>query len=263
VKIRLDIEYDGRDFHGWQTQNNVKTIQKHIEDSIMLFLNSWIKKSGGNHAPFTQYMVRLSASGRTDAGVSARAQVASFDWPDGVEFPGSRFITSINGITDPAVSVRNAEVVDDGFDARKKVVSKVYSYCISFRHAPPAIDRERILHVPRCRSTYEELDKICACFTGTHDFTSYRSSDCSSASSVRTIIGIDVLSKKDDKYMIYFHGKGFLKHMIRFMMGDIIRCCTQQLEINDILRMLGEKKRNIAPWCVSPYPLTLEQVFYE
>jgi tRNA pseudouridine38-40 synthase len=262
MKIKLTIEYDGRGFHGWQSQSNLKTIQKHVEDSIIVFLRSLIKKNPAYHLHDKEVKISLTGSGRTDAGVSARGQVASFIWPDLLEFSSPVFIKSLNGITNHSVSILDAETVDDNFDARKSAVSKMYSYCISFRGAPHALDRDRILHVPGCNVSHEILKEICSCFAGMYDFSCYRSSDCSSVHSVRNIFEINVNRTNEEIYMITFHGNGFLKHMIRFIMGDIVRCCKKQLTIEDIKGMLSGKVRKMAPWCVSPFPLTLEKVYY-
>ncbi len=263
MNIKLSIEYDGRGYHGWQSQSSSPSIQSELEDKISIFFTSAAKKvSVEEYESSKNSKIKLIASGRTDAGVSACCQVANFYWADTVPFPEETFIRSINGMTSTAISVLDAEPVSEDFDSRRSVISKMYSYRISFRKVPHAIDRERILHIPGVKKSFESLETIAKTFSGTHDFNAYRSSDCAKKTSVRTIQEVTLEEKSDSSIMLYFKGNGFLKHMIRIMMGDIVRCCREEITVSEVKELLEGAKRRGASLCVEPYPLTLERVYY-
>lgn len=261
MNIKLIIEYDGYDYHGWQKQNSLPTIQKELEDSIAILLNSEIKKNNIYLASCLTN-INLFASGRTDQGVSARGQVANFIWPDEVTFNKDSFLKSINGISGKDISVLDAEIVDESFHARKSARSKIYSYRLSFRIAPHAIDKNKILHLPYINAELRKIDDLLKIFIGTHDFSSYRSSDCAAKTSIRTILNTEITSNTDESINIFIEGTGFLKHMIRMIIGDVIRLLRGQITEAEIEGFLKGEKRNKPPLTLSPYPLTLERVIY-
>lgn len=264
MKIKLILEYDGRNFHGWQRQNSLDTVQGHLEDSLLVYVNSLIKKhaleTGDNLQAIKK--INITGSGRTDAGVSAYAQVASFSWKEDIPFEKKSFIKSLNGITRNDVSILDAELVEDHFDARRSAHSKEYFYTISFRATPHAILRDRILHIPGIKVSSMQMESLIRIFEGTHDFASFRASDCSAKTTCRTILSTGVTVNRDGSCNLHFHGNGFLKNMIRIIVGDIVYCCRKKMTEDQIKKLLSGEKREKAALCVSAYPLVLNRVMY-
>ena len=216
MKVKLDIEYDGEAFSGWQSQPSGQTVQDELDRALAVYLGSLAAKSGVELSTFPH----LKASGRTDAGVHARAQVVSFLWPSGLEFDGCRLVSSLNGITKPGVSICSASEMGDDFDARFSSHLKCYSYYILNRRGRACIDAGRVWHVSA------ELDiaamiSAAKCFVGTHDFSAFQAADCGAKSSVRSIFLSEI--SRQDKFTLAYSivGSGFLKQMVRCIVGTL------------------------------------------
>jgi tRNA pseudouridine38-40 synthase len=205
-RIRMTVAYDGTDFHGWQVQPGLPTIQGVLEEII----------GGMEKKP-----VHVAGSGRTDAGVHALAQVAAITLDNPIPLPN--FLRAVNRLLPPAIRALAAEQVDPAFHPRFDAIAKTYEY--------------RILRVPIC-SPFEwnwvhhhpyplnEEAMMCAArrLEGEHDFTAYAASDERDAegkSKVRTIFD-SRLERKDDRLIYRVRGSGFLKHMVRNIVGTLI-----------------------------------------
>ena len=177
--VRLTVEYCGTGFHGWQFQPGLRTIQGELTRVLEIVLRTRIE--------------RVTASGRTDAGVHARAQVVSFCFDNGnsVTPDMQRMGRAISSIMRGELTVLKAEIVDPNFDARRSPHYKQYSYEIINRSAPIVLLRQRAWHVHRPL----DLDKMAqeaAGLKGTFDFSSFRAANCSAEQPVREILSSEL-----------------------------------------------------------------------
>jgi tRNA pseudouridine38-40 synthase len=182
-RYRLDIEYDGSSFAGWQRQAGQPSVQEAIETAI---------------AGFCGEDVRIRGAGRTDAGVHARGQVAhldlSRDWPEDTVQGALNAHLAMAGA---AVSILTASRADDDFDARFSATARHYLYLILNRRAPPSLERNRVWHVPRALD-HEAMDEAAQAHVGKHDFTTFRSVQCQASSPVRTLERLDIKGEPFD-----------------------------------------------------------------
>jgi tRNA pseudouridine38-40 synthase len=215
TRWKITIEYDGRNYAGFQIQDNVPTVQGELESAL--------KK-------FCQQDIRVTVAGRTDAGVHARGQVAHFDLDyktaEGDERPitGFELAKAINAHLIPQpITVIDAQKVDDDFHARFSAHQKTYLYRVINRPYPLALDQgfawwvKKPLDVPAMRDAAQVL-------LGKHDFTTFRDSACQAKSPVRSIDEIKVESfsiPQGQEIIFMVKGKSFLHHMVRNIVGTL------------------------------------------
>ena len=167
--IKLTIEYDGKDFNGWQKQPNKLNIQGTIEKAI---------------GKITGEEVDLQASGRTDRGVHAISQVANFKTNS--KLPIEKFPIAINSNIKSSIRIKKAEEVDEKFHSRLSCKKKTYRYVINNSKYGSSIYRNLETHIP-IKLDIEKMKAAVKYFEGEHDFKAFRASGTSSKSSVRTI----------------------------------------------------------------------------
>lgn len=202
-RYRLVIEYDGTPFSGWQRQTNAPSVQQSVEESIEAFCG---------------HPVRLHCAGRTDAGVHATHQVVHFDlereWrTDVVRDAGNARLKRL------PVAILSAERVGEDFDARVSAKSRSYIYRILDRRAQPALDRDRLWHVP-FRLDHEAMDRSAKALLGHHDFTTFRAAECQANSPLRTLDRLDV-RREGQEIVVYAQARSFLHHQVRSMVGSL------------------------------------------
>src|SRR5436190_22265849 len=151
MRSRLLLEYDGSSFAGWARQQGVRTVQEEVERALAVALR--------------RPSVPLTVAGRTDAGVHALGQVASYAGP-----PAS--VRSLNALLAEDVAVLSCEAAQPGFDARRDATSRAYAYRLLTRPGKPALERRRVLHWPH-RIEISVLEECAAALLGTHDFTAF------------------------------------------------------------------------------------------
>ncbi|MGA1191114.1 MAG: tRNA pseudouridine(38-40) synthase TruA [Bdellovibrionota bacterium] len=245
-KIRLVIEYDGKRFSGWQIQPQVRTIQGELHAALCTVLR-------------TDQVSRPIASGRTDAGVSARRQVVCFEAPVGVEML-HKIQVGVSSILKSEVSVLSASIVADEFHPVRDVVRKQYSYAIWNHPSPPALSFGSVMHV------IEPLDipamrREASCLIGEHDFSSFRGHGCGATSPVRTLERITI-ERDGDLVVCEFQGKGFLKQMVRNLVGTLVEYGRQNPKILMCKEVLEARDRRCAGVTAEPWGLTLDWVEY-
>jgi tRNA pseudouridine38-40 synthase len=202
-RYRLLLEYDGGPFVGWQRQENGPSVQAAVEAAILAFCGD---------------VVRLTAAGRTDAGVHALGQVAHLDLAR--EVAPERLQGAVNAHLRPRpVVVLAARRVDDGFDARLHAVARHYLYRILNRRAPPTLDRGRVWHVP-ARLDAERMHAAAQYLIGPHDFTSFRAAACQAGSPVKTLDLLHV-RRQGELLEIRAKARSFLHHQVRNMVGSL------------------------------------------
>ena len=241
--IKLTIEYDGREFNGWQKQPNKLNIQGSIERAI---------------EEITGEKIDLNASGRTDAGVHALGQVANFKTDS--KLPIDKFPIAINSKLKKSIRILNAEEVDDRFHSRLTCKRKTYRYVINNTTIGSAIYRYLETHIPQ-KLDVNEMSKAVKYFEGEHDFRAFKASGTSSKSSVRTIYEAKVY-KIDEKIYIELTGNGFLYNMVRIIAGTLVDVGLGKIKATDIPDIITQGKRELAGKTLPPNGLYLVKVEY-
>ena len=242
--IKLTIEYDGKDFNGWQKQPNKLNIQGTIEQAIKCV---------------TGEDVELNASGRTDAGVHALGQVANFKTNS--KIPIEKFAIAINSRLKKSIVIKKAEEVDEKFHSRLNCKKKTYRYIINNSEEGSAIYRNLETHIPQ-KLDVSKMKQAVKYFEGEHDFKAFKASGTSSKSSVRTIYEAKVY-QKDEKIFIELTGNGFLYNMVRIIAGTLVDVGMEKISPEDIPQIINEGKREKAGKTLPPNGLYLLNVMYE
>ena len=202
-RYKLIIEYDGRDFVGWQRQANGYGVQQALEEAIQAFSGE---------------AVRLQAAGRTDAGVHALGQVAHFDLMRGQ--PADKVRDAINHHLRPRpVVVVRADVVPAGFDARHSAIARHYLYRIADQRPPLALRRGRAWHV-RGPLDVEAMHQAAQNLVGKHDFTTFRAAQCQAKSPIRTL-DLLLVARQDGEIHVRARARAFLHNQVRSMVGSL------------------------------------------
>ena len=201
---RLVLEYDGAAYTGWQRQPKGHSIQSVVEDRLSRVL--------GGESP------RVIASGRTDAGVHALGQVCSFRAAR-VRHP-QQLRDGLNATLPADIAVVEAAEVNAAFHAQRSAIGKLYRYVILPGPCRSALRRGRYWPV-RWPLDHDKMRQALGSLVGRHDFTSFRASGCSAATSVRTIHRAALLQVEDELH-VELYGEGFLRHMVRNIVGSLV-----------------------------------------
>ena len=205
-RIRFDLAYDGSDFHGWQVQPNLPTIQGTLEEIL----------AGIEGAP-----VQVHGSGRTDAGVHALNQVAAFSLSNPI--PPENLRRAVNRLLPHSIRVISAAEVHPDFHPRFHATAKTYEYRIVRGEVCLPFEWPYVLHHPYPLDE-PSMVELAAAFVGEHDFTAYAASDDRDAlghSKVRRVFS-SVLEWSPGRLTYRIRGSGFLKHMVRNVVGTLI-----------------------------------------
>ena len=241
--IKLTIEYDGKEYNGWQKQPNKLNIQGEIERALQ---------------NITGEQVELIGTGRTDAGVHAFGQVANFKIDS--DFPIEKMAIAINSQLKKSIRIKKTEEVSQEFHSRYNCHSKTYQYVIDNSEQGSAIYRGLSYHVPQ-ELDVEKMQKAVTYFVGEHDFSSFKSSGTSSKSSVRIIYDANV-EKDGEKVKISLTGNGFLYNMVRIISGTLVEVGLNNIEPEDIPKIIEAKNRQMAGKTLPPQGLFLMKVEY-
>ena len=242
--IKITIEYDGKDFSGWQKQPNKLNIQGEIERAI---------------EEITGEKVDLIASGRTDAGVHALAQVANFKIEK--DIPIEKIPYALNSKLKKSIRVKSAEEVDEKFHSRYTCKRKTYKYIINNSLQGTAIYRNLQYHFPE-KLDEEKMNKGIKYLIGEHDFKSFKASGTSSKSSVRIIYDANV-KREGEIVTIELTGNGFLYNMVRIIAGTLVDVGIGKIKPEDVKTILEAKDRLKAGKTLPPTGLYLVDVKYE
>lgn len=245
-RFRLDIEYDGRPYAGWQRQAGQPSVQEAIERALKAF-------SGEEAA--------LRGAGRTDAGVHATGQVAHADLTR--EWPADTVRDALNAHLVQAgdtISVVSARRVETGFDARFSAIGRRYSYRILNRRAPPAVEKGRVWWVPRTLDA-DAMQAAAERLLGRHDFTTFRSRQCQARSPVRTLDRLDVV-RRGDVIEIGAAARSFLHNQVRSMVGTLKRAGEGGMTADDVSAALAARDRAACGQVAPPDGLFLTGVDY-
>ena len=238
------IEYDGSHFCGWQEQAHATSVQEELHQTLEVVLREKIKV--------------VHASGRTDAGVHARAQVVNFHVSQTPDL--HRLGHAVSSILRGKVSVLSTEIVDDSFHSRRSAKRKQYSYRIINRPMPLVLDQGRGWYVPD-RLDIQLMKEQAALLVGEHDFTSFRAANCDAPSSVKLIYESEI-TESGNSLIYRVVGAGFLKQMVRTIVGTLVGIGRGTLEPKSVLEILALKDRTKAGITAPAWGLYLDWVEY-
>jgi tRNA pseudouridine38-40 synthase len=244
ANIKLTIEYHGLPYCGWQFQKNEKTIQGEIEKAIFKF--SGEKKT-------------IQGAGRTDAGVHAIGQCASFELEK--KFDAYQILNGINfHLGTEKIRITKVENVNDKFNARFTAKSKIYNYQVFNSLAPSVIENDFSIHV-RQPLDLNSMRNAIRLLLGKHDFSSFRAQGCQANKPIRTIdeASIDIVDKK---IIFIFKAQSFLYQQIRIMVGSLLEVGSKNKDINWISELIDAKDRRLAGPTVPSKGLILKEISY-
>ncbi len=243
MNYKMTIAYDGSRFNGWQAQKeNDNTIQSLLEKAISDMLGE---------------KAEINGSGRTDAGVHAKGQVANFKTKANID--KELFLRDINEKLPSSVAVKSVEEAEERFHARLNAKGKTYEYTI-WKAAYNNVFSKRFAFECRGLDTVK-MREAAALLIGTHDFLGFSSLKKSKKSTVRTITAIEI--KEDNETIkISYTGNGFLYNMVRIMTGTLIETGEGKRDKHSIADVLDKKDRSLAGFTAPAQGLCLIDVFY-
>ncbi len=242
-RFALIIEYDGTNYAGWQLQNDQPTIQGAIENALQ---------------QLTQRNVRVTGSGRTDAGVHARAQVAHFDSRKST-LSEENYRRGLNTYLNDDIIVKDCQKVADDFHARFQAIQRDYSYSIT--SVPVAIHRQYLWYVPDSLDL-NLLEQAAEIIPGKHDFRSFMHAQSDVRSTICEITESSwKITSKKLRYLIY--GNRFLHNMVRSLVGTMIEVARGRFSLQEFREFVEEPDKEAPVVCAPAHGLVLEQVHYE
>lgn len=245
-KYKLTVAYDGTNYSGFQVQPNHVTIQGVLQDVLQAMHRRDIKVTG---------------SGRTDAGVHAQGQTIHFE--SELTIPDVKWVKALNSMLPEDIRVLAVEEVDPTFHARFDVVQKEYRYKIDTSNVQSPFRRYYAFHVPYslCLSAMREA---AALFVGTHDFTAFSSVKSDVEDKRRTIYALDVIDENGaGELVIRCVGNGFLYNMVRIIVGTLIEVGKGRLSIEQVQQALQVGERELSGPTAPPHGLYLWKVSYD
>jgi len=243
VNIKLTVEYDGTHYHGWQIQPNCESVQAVLERAVSTFL---------------RLPTQVTGSGRTDAGVHALGQVASFCSEKVLST--HRIRRGLNALTPPDVTIKEVEIVLDDFDPRRDARSRVYEYHILNRPTASPFFLNRAWHLHEALD-FEAMHAAIACLMGEHDFSSFRAAGCDAAHPIRKVYRT-TLEQRGDLLVYIIEATAFLRHMVRNIVGTIVEVGRGERTPESFQDLLGLRDRTKAGETAPAHGLYLVQVKY-
>jgi tRNA pseudouridine38-40 synthase len=240
--VRLDIEYDGTAFRGWAAQPGLRTVQGELEAALATVLREPAK---------------LTVAGRTDAGVHALGQVASFVAEAEV---GEDLARRLNGVGPDDLAVTAAEAVEEGFDARHSAKSRSYRYRVLARSAPSPFEQGRALWWPH-RIDLEALEACAAALSGTHDFTAFTPTQTDHVRFDREIHHAG-WEQEGDILSFRITADAFMHNMVRILVGTMLEAANGRRTPESFRQLLAGAPRSAAGDTAPPHGLYLESVSY-
>jgi tRNA pseudouridine38-40 synthase len=244
--FRLTLEYDGAGFQGWQAQPaGQRTVQATLEQAL---------------ARVTGQRVRVMGSGRTDAGVHAEGQVASVRVES--RLPPERLRLALNGVLPADLAVVALEPAPEGFDARRDARSKLYRYALWNGPTRSPLREARTLCLQRPLDV-AAMREAAVALVGTHDFRSFQAAGGSVTTSIRTLSSLEIVGEAGGAIDLLFEGSGFLRQMVRNLVGTLIEVGSGQRPAGELPAVLAARDRARAGPTAPARALTLVRVRYE
>jgi len=243
VKIALGIAYDGSRFCGWQTQPSGEGVQDHLERAI---------------AAIAGHALRVTAAGRTDAGVHATAQVVHFETE--AERPESAWVRGVNAHLPDAVAVQWAVPVAADFHARFSAIGRSYRYVLYNHPVRPALSANHVgwFHAPL---DLDAMRAAASLLVGRHDFSAFRAAECQAKTPVRTLLVASV-ARHEPYFVFDFRADAFLHHMVRNIVGSLVYVGKGRHAPAWVGELLATRDRSLAAPTFASNGLYLSAVHY-
>ncbi len=240
---RVIVEYDGTGFCGFQFQPALRTVAGELEAALSRLFGQSVK---------------VTAAGRTDAGVHASAQVVSFRAHDA--FPVRRLALALNSALPNDLSARDAERSDGSFSARNSALARHYAYTVLNRRMPSAVLRRYAHHDWRALDL-ERMQSAAAWVVGEHDFVTFCSVQPDRGGTVRTLHALRI-EGRGELVRLHFEGAGFLHRMVRILTGTLLDVGAGRRTPESLVRLLAARDRRLAGPTAPPQGLCLVNVVY-
>lgn len=243
MRYKLVVQYEGTAYFGWQKQARGRTLQGEFERALHRL---------------TGEAVRVAAAGRTDTGVHASGQVVSFALDRA--WPAERLVRALNAVTPADIAVRDAEVVPEDFDPRRWALSRVYTYRMWNHRVPSPFYWRYAWHVPWALDV-AAMQYAAALVVGEHDFAAFRGTGCEARHSVRHVLGSGFI-RKGPLLVYHIEANGFLRHMVRSLIGTFVEVGTGKRPPEDMTALLAARDRTRAGPTAPAHGLCLTSVRY-
>jgi tRNA pseudouridine38-40 synthase len=241
--IKLTLEYDGTDYVGWQRQPNGLSVQQVVEEALV---------------QVTGMPVSLHSSGRTDAGVHARCMIAHFR--TGLNLPLAAFREGVNRFLPRDIAVRKAEEAPEGFHARFDARGKWYRYTLYLNPVRSPLHARTSWHI-RAPLDVAAMTEAARLFVGRYDFSAFRTSGCAARSTEREIYSFEI-SREGDLLHCDVRGNGFLRNMVRVMVGTLVEVGLGKRPAADVGCLLAGQSKIFPGATAPPQGLCLMDVWY-
>lgn len=243
MRYLCTVSYKGTAYQGWQKQVDAPTIQGCIEETLSQFFNQ---------------NINIQGAGRTDTGVHAKGQTFHFDLNKEIN-DLSRFLYSINQMLPDDISILNIKQVQDDFHARFSTIGKKYLYIISYGSKDPFENNLKY----NCLLNFDHkiFEKCITYFKGVHDFRNFTSKEEDEDNFVREIYKIEV-SDSNNEIKVLFEGNGFMRYMIRYIIGTSLACAQGKIGLEEVKKLLDNPVREIVSYKAPPDGLYLLSVLY-
>jgi tRNA pseudouridine38-40 synthase len=241
---KLKLEYDGTDFIGWARQPGLRTVQEEVERALRTVLGE---------TSTTGESLTLTVAGRTDRGVHAWEQVASYAH----EAIDPR---RLNSLLPEDVSILAAEPAPAGWDARRAAISRTYCYRLLTRRSRSALQRRYALWWPRPLDR-DALDECAQALLGTHDFTAFTPTETDHVHFERTVLSAQ-WQANGEMLELWIEADTFMRHMVRILLGTMLEVASHQRTLAEFTRLLEGKPRAQAGPTALPHGLALASVAY-
>lgn len=249
MRLRIDLAYDGTDFHGWAAQPGLRTVQGELTSALATVL----RRTAGE--------LQVVCAGRTDAGVHARGQVAHVDLSDAADLELEKLARRVNGVLAPDVRVHRVAIAPEGFDARFGALWRRYAYRIA--DDPAAVDplrRHHVLAWPR-RLDLDAMNAAAAPLVGLHDFAAF----CKrreGATTIRTLLELSWSRDEDGVAVGWVKADAFCHSMVRSLVGCLVAVGEGRRAPEWAREILTAQRRDPGVVVLHAHGLTLEEVAY-
>ncbi len=243
--VRLVLEYDGTDLCGWQRQENGPTVQAHLEDAL---------------ARMTGAPTPVVGASRTDSGVHASGQVASFE--TAVRIPCDGFRLGLNSLLPPSIAVVAADEAPAGFHARFSAAGKHYRYSILTRSSRSPLACRWAWHRPGAVLDLDSMGQASTSMLGERDFSAMRAAGCTARTAVRRVDDIAIGRPDPHRIDIDVRGNAFLRNMVRIMVGTLVEVGEGRLTPGQVAEIMESRDRTRAGQTAPAHGLCLVEVLY-
>lgn len=243
MRVLAVVQYDGTNYSGWQIQPSALSIQETIEKSFK---------------QITSREIKIYGSGRTDTGVHAKGQTFHFDIDDSIDLEKLRY--SLNSVLPKDIRLLSFKIVGDDFHARHSVVSKTYQYILNLGEED--VFSNKYEQIFRKSLNIELMNDAGKLFEGTHCFQNFTTKEEDQDNFVRTINYINIEHTKTNRLILTFNGDGFMRYMIRFIVGTLIQVGLGKLTNEDVQYLINKEERLPVSYKAESKGLTLLEVQY-